>query len=79
MGENTWRELYKAAILEVDSNKLGERVRAAEEAIRARASLNGEISGEERIAIEDATSALHVLKQEWEQHTLRQRGTSATA
>jgi hypothetical protein len=64
MGENTWRELYKAAILELDDNKLGERLRAAVEAIRARASLNGEISSEERIAIEDATSALQVLQQE---------------
>jgi len=78
MGENTWRELYKAAILELDDNKLGERLRAAVEAIRARASLNGEISSEERIAIEDATSALQVLQQEWEQH-IRQRGKSATA
>ena len=64
MNENNWRELYRAAILEVNLDKLGERVKAAEEAIRARASLNGDIPSDERIAIEDALSALSVLKQE---------------
>jgi hypothetical protein len=57
-----WRELYRAALFELDLAKLGERVGAAEEAIRARASLNGGILNDERIAIQDATSALNVLK-----------------
>jgi hypothetical protein len=57
-----WRELYRAALLELDLEKLAERVEAAEQAIRARASLNGGISTEERIAIQDASSALNVLK-----------------
>jgi hypothetical protein len=57
-----WRELYRAALLELDLAKLGERVKAAEEAIRARASLHGDILSDERIAIADATSALNVLK-----------------
>jgi hypothetical protein len=57
-----WRELYRAALLELDLEKLGERVEAAEEAIRARASLDGGILNDERIAIQDATSALNVLK-----------------
>ncbi len=57
-----WRELYRAALLELDLDKLQERVKAAEEAIRARASLNGGILNDERIAILDATSALNVLK-----------------
>jgi hypothetical protein len=57
-----WRELYRAALLELDLEKLGERVQAAEEAIRARASLNGGILNDERIAMQDAASALHVLK-----------------
>ena len=57
-----WRELYRAALLELNLDKLGERVKAAEEAIRARASLNGGILNDERIALQDAVSALHVLK-----------------
>jgi hypothetical protein len=57
-----WRELYRAALLELDLGKLGERVAAAEEAIRARASLNGGVLSDERIAIQDAMSALNVLK-----------------
>jgi len=59
---NHWRELYRAALFELDLDKLGERVKAAEEAIRARASLNSDILSDERIAIQDATSALNVLK-----------------
>jgi hypothetical protein len=57
-----WRELYRAALLELDLDKLGERVKVAEEAIRARASLNGGIVNDERIAIQDALAALNVLK-----------------
>ncbi len=57
-----WRELYRAALLELDLEKLGERVEAAEEAIRARTSLNGGMLSDERTAIQDATSALNVLK-----------------
>lgn len=57
-----WRELYRAALLELDLDKLGDRVNAAEEAIRARASLNGGVLNDERIAIQDALSALNVLK-----------------
>jgi hypothetical protein len=57
-----WRVLYRAALLELNLEKLGERVTAAEEAIRARASLNGGILNDERIAIRDALSALNFLK-----------------
>jgi hypothetical protein len=57
-----WRELYRAALFELDLGKLSERVKAAEEAIHARTSLNGNILSEERIAMQDATSALNVLK-----------------
>jgi hypothetical protein len=57
-----WRELYRAALLELDLEKLAQRVEAAEKAIRARSSLNGSILSDERIAIQDATSALNVLK-----------------
>jgi hypothetical protein len=57
-----WRELYRAALLELDLEKLRERVEAAEEAIHARTSLNRDMLNDERIAIQDATSALNVLK-----------------
>ena len=64
MNGNNWRELYRAAILEVNMEKMGERVKAVEEAIRARASLDDGIPSEERIAIEDAVSAWSILKRE---------------
>jgi hypothetical protein len=66
MVENRWRELYMAAVLEVDRNKLRQRVQAAEDALRARASLDGPIARDERIA-----SALRVLKREWQQNSSR--------
>jgi len=57
-----WRELYRAALLELNLDKLGERVNAAEEAIHARASLNAGVLNDERVALRDATAALNVLK-----------------
>jgi hypothetical protein len=56
-----WRELYRAALLEPDLDKLGDRVKAAAEAIRSRASLNG-VLNDERIALQDAMSALNILE-----------------
>jgi hypothetical protein len=64
MVQNHWRDLYRAAVLELDLRQLQFRVKAAEDAIRAHAAGHGEISREERIAIEDAMSALRVMKQE---------------
>jgi len=69
--EYPWWEPYKLAVLEIDRNKLRDRVNAAEQAIRERASLNGQISPEERIAIEDAMSALRMLKKESEHDVSR--------
>jgi hypothetical protein len=60
---NNWRELYRAALLELDLDKLGERVKTADEAIRARASLDGDVSSDERIAIQNAMAALNLLRQ----------------
>jgi len=57
-----WRELYRAALLELDLDKLQERVKAAEEAIRARTSLDDKIPSNERISLQDASKALNVLK-----------------
>jgi hypothetical protein len=59
---NNWRDLYRAALFELDLSKLGERVKAAEEAIHARASLDGKIPSDERIALQDAMNALSLLK-----------------
>jgi hypothetical protein len=62
MDGNNWRELYRAALLEPDLSKLQERVKAAEEAIRARTSLDGKIFSDERVALQAAISALNALK-----------------
>jgi hypothetical protein len=64
MIENNWWELYRAAVLEIDRNRLRDRVMAAEGAIRARASLGEQVSSEERISIEDAKGALLILRRE---------------
>ena len=70
-----WRELYRAALLELDLDKLGERVKAAEEAISARSSLNGGVLNDERIALQDARSALNVLKDAIKRSNSRITGT----
>ncbi len=59
---NRWRELYRAALFELDLGKLGERVKAAEEAIHARTSRDGKILSDERLALQDAMNALSLLK-----------------
>jgi hypothetical protein len=64
--EYPWWEPYKFAVLETNRNKLRDRGNAAEQAIRERASLNGQVSSEERIAIQDAMSALKMLRRESE-------------
>ena len=64
MIENNWWQLYRAAVFEIDRNNLLDRVKAAEDAIRARASIIGQVSSEERIAIQDAMAALLVLRRE---------------
>jgi hypothetical protein len=50
-----WRELYRAALLELDLDELSERVKAAEEAISVR-------SNDARVALQDAPAALNALK-----------------
>ena len=62
--QERWWELYKVAILETNWDKLGNRITAAEEAIIKRASLNGEVSPDERVQLEDARTGLQVLKEE---------------
>jgi len=68
MGEDSrsaeWRDLYKQALLELDQEKLRDRIAAAEMAIsnRLRAIASSSNPHAERQAIEDALSALCVLK-----------------
>jgi hypothetical protein len=50
MVESRWRELFKAAFLELDPKQLQLRVKAAEEAINARASSVARVSRDERRA-----------------------------
>jgi hypothetical protein len=64
MIENNWWQRYRAAVFEVNRNKLLDRVEAAEDAIRVRASLGGEVSNEEQISIQDAMAALLVLRRD---------------
>jgi hypothetical protein len=71
MTEYPWWEPYKFAVLETDRGKLKDRVIAAEHAIRARASLDGQVSSDERIAIQDAMSALQMLRRESEHDVSR--------
>ncbi len=64
MQQEQWQTLYQEAVLETDSDKLKERIRSAEEAIAARSSLDGQVSHEERVALEDSQLMLQVLKRE---------------
>jgi len=62
--DKNWRALYAAAVLEVDPLRQEPLVMASEAAIRARKSLNGEVSSEERAAMQNALDAVGVLKLE---------------
>jgi hypothetical protein len=70
MIENNWLQLYRAAVFEINRSKLLDRVKAAEDAMRARASLGGQVSIDERISIQDAMAALLVLRRELAQSPL---------
>jgi hypothetical protein len=59
-----WWIPYKDAILETDQGRLADRIRAAEEAIRARASLDGQVSSDERIELQHAMAGLLILRRE---------------
>ena len=61
-----WQNEFRAALLELDTEKLRERVAAAETAIfnRLQAISQGSNHTAERQAIEDAFASLRVLKQD---------------
>jgi hypothetical protein len=61
MFETTWRDLYRAAILELNPSLLKARLKAAEDAIIARAS-DARAPREERKEMDDALSTLRRLK-----------------
>jgi hypothetical protein len=61
MFEMTWRDLYRAAILELNPSLLKARLKAAEDAIVARAS-DARAPREERKEMDDALSTLQRLK-----------------
>jgi hypothetical protein len=67
MVEKHWRALYKASVLETDPVKLELSLKAVENAIRARQSLDGQVSSEERAAMKDALDSLGILKIERKQ------------
>jgi hypothetical protein len=62
----SWRELYRAALLEVEHEELRRRIDEAEKAIYQRSEelkRSGNSSGEERQAMTDAIRALRLLAQ----------------
>jgi predicted phage gp36 major capsid-like protein len=62
----SWRELYRAALLEVEHEELRRRIDEAEKAVYQRSEelkRSGNCSGEERQAMTDAIRALHLLAQ----------------
>ncbi len=61
-----WQHEFRAALLELDTEKLRERVAAAETAIfkRLQAISQGSNHTAERQAIEDALASLRVLKRD---------------
>ncbi len=61
MLKSTWRDCYSTAILELDRSLLKVRLKAAEDAINARAS-DTRASREERGEMAGALSTLHRLK-----------------
>lgn len=61
MVETSWRDFYRAAILELDRSLLKVRVKTAEDAIKARLE-DGRASRDERREMEGALSILARLK-----------------
>ena len=63
-GSGHWRELYKAALFEVEKNKISDRITQAEKAVVLRArelfQAAGD-NGEETEALDDVMYALHAL------------------
>ena len=68
-GSRHWRELYKAALYEVDKNKISGRIAQAEKAVVLRArelfQAAGD-NGEETEALDDVMYALHAFRSNYQ-------------
>ncbi len=65
LSSRAWRDLYKAALFEVDKTRIPERIAQAEEALVVRARELFHIGGdniEEEQALDDTMYALHALR-----------------
>ncbi len=62
MPEVNWRELYRAAMLELDPAMLQVRVKIAEDAINARAAHDARVPRDEKRDMDDALTALRRVK-----------------
>ncbi len=65
LDRRAWRELYKAALFEVDKTKLPGRIEQAETALALRARELFHVAGdniEEEQALDDTMYALHALR-----------------
>ena len=72
-----WRDLYRAALLELDPTKLAQRVGEAEAVVAARANQlfqDGDGNGEESEALNDALCALRALRSASKFNTSHQVG-----
>jgi hypothetical protein len=64
MTVNQWSALYKKAALETDSNRLDDRIEAAERAMAERTSFGGDVSAEEFRELQESWDALQILKED---------------
>jgi hypothetical protein len=66
--KRVWRQFYKAALFELDANKVSDRIAEAETALVTRARELFHAAGdniEEEQAVDDAMYALHALRSAW--------------
>ena len=66
--KGVWRQSYKAALFELDANKVSGRIAEAETALVTRARELFHAAGdniEEEQAVDDAMYALHALRSAW--------------
>jgi hypothetical protein len=65
LSSRAWRDLYKAALFEVDKTRIPDRIAQAEEALVVRARELFHMAGdniEEEQALDDTMYALHALR-----------------
>jgi len=81
LDSGAWRDLYKAALFEVDNARLPERIAQAEKALALRARELFHIAGdniEEEQGLDDTMYALHVLRNTSQtSHCIPHRGETA--